>query len=57
MMESDLTMLKKQKEEELTALQQQLQDLRDNYGQYLDNYEGLVQSQPVVNLMKKLETK
>ncbi len=57
LMESDLTMLKKQKEEELTTLQQQLHDLRDNYGQYLDNYEGLVQSQPVVNLMKKLETK
>ena len=57
LMESDLTMLKKQKEEELTTLQQQLHDLRDKYGQYFDNYEGLVQSQPVVNLMKKLETK
>lgn len=57
MMESDLTILKKQKEEELTALQQQLQDLRDKLGLYLDNYEGLVQSQPVASLMKKLRTK
>ncbi len=57
MMETDLTLLKEQKEEELTALQQQLQEIQDNYGQHLDSYEGLVQSQFIVNLLKKLETK
>lgn len=57
MMETDLTLLKEQKEEELNALQQQLQEIQDNYGQHLDSYEGLVQSQFIVNLLKKLETK
>ena len=54
MMETDLTLLKEQKEEELTALQQQLQEARDKLGGDLDHFEELMLRASVIGIKKRL---
>ena len=54
MMETDLTLLKEQKEEELTALHQQLQEARDKLGGDLDHFEELMLRASVIGIKKRL---
>ena len=55
MIETDLSTLKRQKEEELAALQLQLEEVQRNYDLNMDNYDELAKSQPVVSIKRKLD--
>ena len=55
MIETDLSTLKRQKEEELAALHLQLEEVQRNYDLNMDNYDELAKSQPVVSIKRKLD--
>ena len=55
MIETDLSTLKRKKEDELAALQLQLEEVQRKYDLNMDNYDELAKSQPVVSIKRKLD--
>ena len=55
MIETDLSTLKRKKEDELAALHLQLEEVQRKYDLNMDNYDELAKSQPVVSIKRKLD--